>query len=353
MRETEIVIRDGVWWADYRDRRGKRHRFSLKIPGSVPFKNAYKIFDDVRKEREMQRFELRKALDDVVEFKEGQVDWKTLRLYRETWEQLVSHLEAAGVKHTSDITPDHMAEWSRTLMRTVKPGTVNTKLVVAGTLFKIWHTLGRMPQFVSSRFISPFRARKVRKRERIFSTVELSRLFADPDFGHIYEFLYLSIQRIDVVLQLHSSNVNLDRGIISFPRGKGGKLQDIPLTAQLRDWFERHGREGYLFCSDQCAVNWYSRRKLTDKIRVRLHKILSDEGWEPGRIHDFRATGASALAALVPMPVLMQYGGWDTASVCLRYYRTKPEDLQIPDLPLFRQNGQDLVMFAKRKSAKD
>jgi hypothetical protein len=47
MRETEIVVRDGVWWADFRDRRGKRHRFSLRIPGSVPFKNAYKVFEQV------------------------------------------------------------------------------------------------------------------------------------------------------------------------------------------------------------------------------------------------------------------------------------------------------------------
>lgn len=353
MRYDDLAVRNGVWWADYRDRSGKRHRFSLKIPSTVSYKNAIIILEEVRKEREMQRFELQLAIDEVLEWKRAQVDFKTVWQYESTWRNLVDFLASRSVVFTTDITPEHMAEWARVLIENFKPLTANNKLTVAGILFRAWHILGRMPAFSAARYINPFRVKKPRKRDRIFSATELSRLFADPDFGHIYEFLYLSIQRIDVVLQLHSSNVNLDRSIISFPRGKGGKLQDIPLTVQLRDWFERHGREGYLFCVDGYdATKYNSRRALASRIRIRLAKIIDVEGWEPARIHDFRATGASMLATMVPMPVLMQYGGWDTPSVCMRYYRTKPEDLQIPDLPMFRHSGHSMVTFRTHKRTK-
>jgi len=212
-----------------------------------------------------------------------------------------------------------------------------------------------MPAAYNSRhwFASAY-FRDLPKRQRIYSAPELRALFADPKFGGLYQFLYLSGQRIGVVLQLHTSHVNRTRGVISFARGKRGQLQEIPLTPQICDHLDSldPGGNGYYFWPDDRPLPTSSRISDAEScVSARLRRILSAEGYQPGRVHDIRATTATHLAPLMSMPELMNFLGWTEPATAMLYYRQRPEDLAVPDLPASTaSHSASHGLFAARKT---
>jgi len=308
-RNLPFIVRGGTWYVDYHHR-GKRIRYTLGLPASAPERRVWEKFERLEAERLESKIRrpIVPALDRFLQAKRDNRNPQTFNDY-------AARLRAAGQQ----------------------PAGVNSELTHLRACFNLLNSWGLMPATYNSRhwFTSAY-FRDLPKRQRIYSAPELRALFADPQFGDLYHFLYLSGQRIGVVLQLHTSHVNRDRGVISFARGKRGQLQEIPLTPQIRDHLDSldPGNNGFYFWADSRPLPTPDRiLGVEARVSARLRCILSAGKYQPGRVHDIRATTATHLAPLMTMPELMNFLGWTQPATAMLYYRQRPEDLAVPYLP--------------------
>ena len=82
-------------------------------------------------------------------------------------------------------------------------------------------------------------ARKERSRDRVLTNTEIKALWdhlADDDFGAIVRLLILTGQRASEIGDLHWSEIDLDRGLISLPakRTKNGRPHEVPMSEPVR-----------------------------------------------------------------------------------------------------------------------
>jgi len=338
-RDLPFIIRGGVWHVDYQHR-GERIRYTLGLPASTPARRVWETFERFEAERlqAITRHPIVPAIARFLEAKRANRNPKTAIRYEVILYKFDAYLGKHDIQYIDQLSPQLINDYSARLRAAgQQPGGVNTELTHIRTCLNLLDSWGLMPAAYNSRhwFASAY-FRDLPKRQRIYSAPELRALFSDSKFGDLYRFLYLSGQRIGVVLQLHLSHINCVRGVISFARGKRGQLQEIPLTPQIRAHLDSldPGGNGYYFWADSWALPNPSRISDAEScVSARLRRILRAEGYQPGRVHDIRATTATHLAPLMSMPELMAFMGWTEPATAMLYYRQRPEDVTVPDLP--------------------
>jgi len=338
-RNLPFIIRNGTWHADYQHR-GERIRYTLGLPASAPERRVWEKFERLEAERleSKTRRPIVPALARFLEAKRANRNPKTAERYDCVIGKFDIYLGEQRLQYLDQLSPQLFNDYAARLRAAgQQPAGVNTELTHLRACLNTLNSWGLMPASYNSRhwFTSAY-FRDIPKRQRIYSAPELRALFADPQFGDLYRFLYLSGQRIGVVLQLHTSHVNRDRGVISFARGKRGQLQEIPLTPQIRAHLDTldPGANGYFFWADSRPLPTPTRiNSAVSGVGGNLRRILRAGKYPPGRVHDIRATTATHLAPLMTMPELMNFLGWTEPATALLYYRQRPEDLAVPDLP--------------------
>ena len=338
-RDLPFIVRGGIWYVDYQHR-GKRIRYTLGLHASAPLRRVWETFERLEGERlqSKTRRPIVPALDRFLQAKQSNRNPKTAERYESILNKFDVYLGEQGIQYLDQLSPQTFNDYAARLRADgQKPAGVNTELTHLRACFNLLNSWGLMPATYTSRnwFTSAY-FRDLPKRQRVYSAPELRALFADPRFGDLYHFLYLSGQRVGVVLQLHVSHINRDRGVISFARGKRGQLQEIPLTAQIRAHLDSldPGDNGYYFWADSRPLPTPARiRGIRGRVSARLRSILSAGKYQPGRVHDIRATTATHLAPLMTMPELMNFLGWTQPATAMLYYRQRPEDLAVPYLP--------------------
>ena len=150
--------------------------------------------------------------------------------------------------------------------------------------------------------------------------------------------LYLLGCRIGVLGKLHFSNIAEE--IIQLPRGKGGKLHDIRKSEQFSEFLDRHtpkSEKGFLFWRDKFG-DPYNEKHLANferSVGQRLHRILNNNGFLKGRVHDFRATCIVMLRkAGMDSLDISEYIGIDIKTLHNHYFRRDPKDIKVPRLPV-------------------
>jgi len=338
-RDLPFRVRNGVWHADYQHR-GERIRYTLGLPAATTVRRVWLTFERLEAER-LQAGVRRPIVPAIARFlqaKQSNRNPKTAERYESILNKFDVYLGEQGIQYLDQLSPQLLNDYAARLRAAgQKPAGVNTELTHIRACFNLLNSWGLMPASYNSRnwFASAY-FRDLPKRQRVYSAPELRVLFADPQLGDLYKFLYLSGQRIGVVLRLHTSHINRDRGVISFARGKRGQLQEIPLTSQIRAHLDslNPGDNGYYFWADDRPLPTSSRISDAEScVSARLRRILRAGGYQPGRTHDIRATTATHLAPLMSMPELMNFLGWSEPATALLYYRQRPEDLAVPDLP--------------------
>ena len=338
-RDLPFIVRNGVWHVDYQHR-GKRIRYTLGLHASAPLRRVWETFERLEGERlqSKTRRPIVPALDRFLQAKQSNRNPKTAERYESILNKFDVYLGEQGIQYLDQLSPQLFNDYAARLRAAgQKPAGVNTELTHLRACLNLLNSWGLMPASYSSRnwFTSAY-FRDLPRRKRTYSAPELRAMFADSQFGDLYKFLYLSGQRIGVVLQLHTSHINRDRGVISFARGKRGQLQEIPLTPQIRDHLDtlEPGDNGYYFWADSRLLPTPTRiSSAVSGVGGNLRRILRAGKYQPGRTHDIRATTATHLAPLMSMPELMNFLGWSEPATALLYYRQRPEDLAVPDLP--------------------
>jgi len=339
-RKSPFILRAGFYWVDTQTH-GRRVRYSLGLPASTPLHMLWRAYERAEAERQesLRRSRIDDAFDQVVDAKRANRNHKTGTCYKTVLGNFQRYLARRGIVYLDQLRPEHLNAYSAQLRSDGRRRRgINSDLTHIRSALNLLDSWGYMPDTYDSKpwFASAF-FRDIPKRQRIYSEMELRALFADPQFGDLYKFLYLSGQRVGVVLQLHVSHIDRKRGVISFARGKRGQLQDIPLTPQLRDHLDSldPGNNGYYFWPDDRPLPTTDGRvrDYSQAARKRLRKILKDNKYPPGRVHDIRATTATHLAPHMSMLELMHYMGWTQPDTAKLYYRQRPEDLRVPDLP--------------------
>jgi len=338
-RDLPFRVRNGTWHADYQHR-GKRIRYTLGLPAATTVRRVWLTFERLEAERLQAgvRRPIVPAIARFVEAKRANRNPKTAARYDYVLNKFTDHLREQRIQYLDQLSPQLLNDYAARLRAAgQKPAGVNSELTHIRACLNLLNSWGLMPATYTSRnwFASAY-FRDIPKRQRVYSAPELRVLFADPQLGGLYKFLYLSGQRIGVVLRLHTSHINRDRGVISFARGKRGQLQEIPLTPQIRAHLDTldPGTNGYFFWPDSRPLPTPASvdNALSD-VNARLRRILRAGKYPPGRTHDIRATTATHLAPLMSMPELMNFMGWTEPATAMLYYRQRPEDLAVPDLP--------------------
>jgi integrase len=163
-------------------------------------------------------------------------------------------------------------------------------------------------------------------RDRVLSEAELAQVLAalgnDP-FSEIVRTLIITGQRRNEIGGLRWSEVDFERGLITFPpeRCKNGKRHELPISSQVRAILERQPRiNEYVW---GCEWNSWSEPKA--KLDRRLNGIA------PWTIHDCRRSVATHLAdQLNVLPhvieAILNHHSGHRAGVAGIYQRAKYQD---------------------------
>ena len=274
-----------------------------------------------------------------------QLEWWRIHLGDLT----LNNLSSARISELRDQLANGTVKWGTNLKekKTDKRShaTVNRYLAALssafGTAVKEWQWLDENPMRLVSKLKEP------RGRTRYLTDEERERLLAaskDSINPHLYMAVVLALStgaRQQEIWGLRWSEVNLDRGLITFTETKNDEFRSVPL--------EGHGRELLLEHSKR-------RRKDSDLVfpskknpevrhdfRNPWDKALVVAEVENFRWHDLRHSSASYLAMNgVPMLTIAEILGHKTLSMVQRYTHLSTEHLSEAI------SGIDSKMFGNR-----
>jgi integrase len=340
-RDSRVIQRSGRWFADFYDADGLRRRFAVDVPASATRRQA----DDavtiwLAREHERQaRHPWAESFDLVIARLAPLRHPETIAKYRDAVAHWRRYAGEKRLKYLDEIQPGHITELFADLALDHAPMGVNSLRSSLRTLFNTLHDWGYLPPGYSSR--TWFRASRQRNelRERLYSQIELRALFDDPLYGDCYYLLYLTGARVGEIVALHASHIG--EKTITYPHTKRGTTRTAPLSAETREFLEslpaaRPGiAEGFILWRESWGdpADGADRRRARFALNWRLRRIIANHGWPAGRLHDIRATTATHLAPHVPQLILQKIMGWTNPVTAQRYYRQRPEDVEVPRLP--------------------
>jgi integrase len=154
-------------------------------------------------------------------------------------------------------------------------------------------------------------ARKERARDRVLTDAELAAVWnglPGGDYGDIVKLLILTGQRASEIGDLHWSEIDLDKDLISLPakRTKNGRPHEIPMSERVRkilsDRKPLAGRDFVFGIGTGGFAGW-------GKSKERLDQAIAGKRGEPlphWTIHDLRRTTATGMANLGELPHVIE-----------------------------------------------
>jgi integrase len=155
---------------------------------------------------------------------------------------------------------------------------------------------------------------KERKSDRVLVDAELKQIWKalpENDYSAIVRLLILTGQRRDEIADLHWSEIDFDRGIITLPphRTKNGREHVIPMSAMVTSILEgqirREGRD-LVFGNGHGGFSGFSKAKhaLDDAIASQAGK--NAKPMLPWIIHDLRRSVATGMAEIGIQPHIIE-----------------------------------------------
>jgi len=362
-REHPFFKRNGFWYGYTNAVTGKRQAICLDVRakgrddfGSPELSSAQLIrFDKILKSKvdellfQQEETTIEDALARVIKYVSANREPKTVATYKKVHEHFKDLCIRERINYLSDLNPEFLATYAgekRSEGR--KRSGINSDLQTVRATLNLLHGWGIMPQeFVSRVWFKRAFFSKQKRRERTYSETELRVLLKDKLYGDVFTALYLLGCRVGVLGKLHTSNIG-DK-VISLPRGKGGALHDIPISDQFRDFNSQHTPT-----SEQGSLVWRDKfgdpnddRALANferSIGQRLKRVLKNNSFKDGRVHDFRATCIIMLRnAGMDSLDIAEYIGIDIKTLQDHYFRRDPKDIIVPDLPAVRSSKLKVV----------
>jgi len=318
----------GVWYADYYEH-GKRIRFSLGLPAKAPMSWALKELEARQREAKLPgggAIPIKQALDSVVRAVEARLKAGTADKYRyvlDHFEKFLTRERRRRFLHeiiAADI--QEYAIWRSGQLvhkraRLVSPGAVNSELrTIRAALGQLWDRgeLAADP----SRWFKNARLPEPEREIRIYSDSEMATILreAEPHYGRVYKFLWLTGIRLSEALSLRWIDVRKDHIVV---HGKGGKINKHPIfTEEQRAFLKELRAESK---GDLVFTGKDGRPLVRWSVTRHLQEILRRHKWRHGTVHDIRRTFCSKLAnAGVPLQILISLTGHSSAKVLLDHY---------------------------------
>ena len=368
-----------------------RVRFSLGLTKSATFHQIQEKFNYELERRyyPQEHTTLEKAFEFILKgIDASDRTEQTKAEKRRIAQQFIQICKTSGITLASELNATHVTAYKTWMSSDVqipdgtirparKPAGVHSYLVQLGALLKDLKVNGFLPQgYDKDTWFQNAKVKRGERSWRTYSQDELDTILADPEYGELYRYLYLSGARVGVVLQLRPQNIDWKKGLITYPPGKQDKIHIQKLTPALERFLKgkQPNSMGFLFWDENWKwKNPFDKKQLRaaetrinkhqKKIIIRaLHSHRMIENTGPGRskkqkgqrlpiielmkeldlpkVHDIRATTATRLLMLGMDPVsISKYIGWEDASVFLEHYcRLNPDVLNVPDLEGFQDN---------------
>jgi hypothetical protein len=103
-RDTEVVEKNGRWWADYYDVHGQRQRFSQRLPASATKRQALAKLQILKSQRAEARARHRwdAELEQAIERARASKTEATIRKYMDAYRHLQDYLSCLEIKWLGD-----------------------------------------------------------------------------------------------------------------------------------------------------------------------------------------------------------------------------------------------------------
>jgi integrase len=155
-------------------------------------------------------------------------------------------------------------------------------------------------------------ARKERARDRVLTDAELAAVWnnlPEGDYGDIVKLLILTGQRASEIGDLHWSEIDLDKDLISLPAGrtKNARPHEIPISAPGREILAaRKPIDGRDFVFGIGAGGFAGWGKSKERLDRAIAGKRGGEAVAPWTIHDLRRTTATRMADLGEQPHIIE-----------------------------------------------
>ena len=163
---------------------------------------------------------------------------------------------------------------------------------------------------------------KERKRERVLTDTEVRALWGAWDdrggiFGAYCKVLLLAVQRRGETAAMRWEDLDLEGGLWTIPRSKGGHAHEVPLAPGVVALLRTIPQQG------DCAYVFSTRRARPisgfGKLTAATTKAAGVTGW---RLHDLRRTAATNMAKLgIAKETIKRVLGHAEADVTATYVR--------------------------------
>lgn len=313
----------GSWWLDA-TADGKRTQRSLK---TTDRRRALTIARELAGSIVSRTWNISAAADLTVERAiadyrpaRGGLNARTLANIRRILTMFRTWLDTRGVALLDRVSRGHVEDYRGGLAKSLAPATVNTHVSRIGSLLKWAKDSG----FLRVKVTEGLRTLPSMKRvKRVLSADEIRKLIEhlNPTLADLVLVLANVPLRISEALSLTAGDVELGRGLVKITSTKVYQEREVMLNAAVRDVLARRrlaSGGGLIFPS--AAGTPLSR----DNVRRAFILAATKAGiTKPREVtpHAFRRSAATALLALgVPLPVVVQLGGWKDARVLTAHY---------------------------------
>lgn len=258
---------------------------------------------------------------------------KTALEYRRIVERILKP-RIGGMK-IAELAPKHVAEMNRRMRKTPTQAALAVRVLSSAMTFAEEWDL-RPPGPNPARI----RLKSARRRERLFSDIEVARLLAAIDAleaaGRVIPAVALGIRllfatgcRAGEIIGLQWSNVNFEEEVLRWPDTKTGYLEK-PMTDEARTLLEGAARvDGVEWVCPSAAFK-QMRLETLEAGFERVMAAANVQAKENATLHLIRHWFASRTYSdkSIPLPHQMAIVGHTSASTALRYAHVRPEEVK-------------------------
>lgn len=322
----EKAVGSGVWWIQYFDQHGKRHRekvgpMRLAIAAYQKRKTEIRegrFFPEKLKRRDVSFAEIAKDALEYSRANKGPDSHKADRWHMDTL------LEWFGDRLAAEVTPQEIdRKLSGLWEEGRKPATLNRYRALLSLAYSVANRNGKLS-------VNPARLVRLRKennaRVRFLDDQEESVLRSriralyperEPDFDLD---LHTGMRRSEQY-RLRWQDVDLKRGIITIPRSKPGEKRHIPINSTARaalGMLRSRADSSGLVCPELRWVDGNDARRW-------FEECVKQAGVVNFHWHDLRHTFASRLVmAGVDLRTVQELLGHKTIAMTVRYSHLAP-----------------------------
>ena len=234
--------------------------------------------------------------------KEPSVSPSTIKFYRKTVQKLLEHFGERAERPSGEVTSGDLVAFRNQLAKGVSASTTNHDLIAIRMIFKAARRMGRITEDPAE-FLKPVREfdDPHQEKRRPFTEPELRVLMAaaDPEWQSMIRFGLYTGARLGDIAILRWSNVDLERGELSFTAKKTGKPALLPIVGPLLTHVESlsssddphgflHPRAGEIF----------NRTNNSASLSLLFGKLLEESGLRPVKSSARRRTNALSFHSL-------------------------------------------------------